>query len=64
VSALDREPAVRDALALELHQPTEALETFRVWVTVAGFEHAHAVDDGGDGGAGAATEVLSGGTDT
>src|SRR6266498_5863422 len=62
-SALDREAAMRDSLAFELHQAAEAQETLCVAVAVAGLEHADAVDDRGDRGACAAAEVLAEGAD-
>jgi hypothetical protein len=59
LSALDREPALLDALPFELHEATEAFETFFVAVAPARFEHADAVDDRGNRGAHAAAEVLA-----
>jgi len=49
-SVLDGEAAVRDALAFEFHHAAEALEAFKVGLAVASFEHADAVDDGGEAG--------------
>ena len=62
-SALDGEPALRDESALEFHHAAQSLEAFRVGFALARVQHADAVDDGGDGGAHAAAEVLPVGAD-